>query len=202
VGIAIQDVEADGVGQREIAAAHPHHRGEVSRRCRGRRRARQPASARSSRPNTPAAACSSVPRHSSTRQTWLSPAPLQPDRRVAAGEIVRAISVDFLGRKNRRLLQIGAAKFRDRFLDTCGRVRSARRRRGSRATISPPRSSVVVVTPSSMSLRTLCQQTTETAQAGGFADDQRQHARRERIERAGMPDLWLAGCPPDAAMRE
>ena len=29
--------------------------------------------------------------------------------------------------------------------------------------------------------------------AGGFADDQRQHPGRERIERAGMPNLGLAG---------
>ncbi len=91
---------------------------------------------------------------------------LQLDRRVAAGEIVRAIAVDFLGRKNRGLLQIGAAKLRDRFLNQCGRsalppgagAHARRYRRRDRASWSSR--------PARCPLRTLFLRTTETARGG------------------------------------
>ena len=177
--LPIQHVEANSVGQGEIAAARPHQSWRGDRRCRGARRARRPASARSSRPNTPVAAPASLPRHSSTSTGCRHLHRLQPDRRVPTGEIVGAISVDLSWPKKP---EAAADRCREtpRPLPRSSRVSSAAGRRCSRATISPPRSSVVVVTPSSMSA------------SYSFSADDRNCARR-----VALP--MTSGSTPDAS---
>ena len=81
---------------------------------------------------------------------------------------------------------IAARQFRRRR----ARDRARRPRRRDRASWSS--------TPSSMSrFVLLLGGRQKLREARRLADDERQHARRERIERAGVADLRLAGCPPE-----
>ena len=96
----------------------------------------------------------------------------------------------FSWRRRRGLLQVRAAELRNRLLDhrqrqlgtrrACGRAR--RRRRRDRASLS--------LTPSSMSASySFSARREKLREPRRLADDERQHAGRERIERAGMADL-------------
>jgi hypothetical protein len=117
-----------------------------------------------------------------------------PGRLMRARQPIASTSVDFLGRKRRRLLQKRSPKGVERSFDAIGCRHHAvirRRRRTPRPVIGvggEPESNRGVVT-----LRIGSQ---ELREPGGAADHQEQHAAGQRIKRAGVTD---AAFPQHAA---
>ncbi len=121
---------------------------------------------------------------------------LKRHRLVPSRQVVGAIAVDFLGGEGRRLLLIGAPKPGDRFVDVQARQPGHR----TRIRMRDPRAGSIEG-GGAFAKRHFCDVFLfvggkKLRQAGRLAEDEREDARRERIERTRVPNFLYARDAP------